>query len=882
MRNNKIFPVLILLLMLAMISAAQPVSKEINSDWKFHKVGNTDWHKAVVPGCIHTDLINNKIISDPFYRDNESKVQWIDKYSWEYKTEIDADDKLISRQNIELDFKGLDTYAEIFLNDQHILSTDNMFCEWNVDVKKILVEGKNSMRILFHSPVAMGILSRDKFNVEAPLGYNLELTNTDWPNVGPYMRKAGYMFGWDWGPKLTTSGIWRPVFLKAWDNARITSLQIVQDDVTPKMASLSAIFSVEANSSFDANLNLSYSLNGKTINVNPTQVKLNEGKNEVKIQFAVNNPSLWWPNGLGDHPLYEITGILKRENIDIDKIQTHAGLRKVRLVQTPQPDGGKSFYFEVNGLPVFAKGANYIPSDIFPSRVTDSHYEEIINAAVNANMNMLRVWGGGIYENDIFYDLCDRNGIMVWQDFAFAIYQMPDYPEFYESIKKELKDNIERLRNHPSLVLWSGNNETELIWDLLMKSFFGLPVENTSGMGALSNLLKLLPKSDSINPNVAARVMKAYDSVFYHFIPEALQKYDNNSHDYWPSSPAGGWKKTMTMSAPQSGDMHFYIAVVNLPFKAYLETRSHFFSEHGFQAWPDKNVVYNFTSTSDRDKNSPVMKAHNKAMGGNPMLDKYIAMSYRAPKDFDSYLYVSQVLQAEGMKMALETHRRWMPYTMGSLFWQMNDVWPVASWSCLDFQNNPKAFYYTAKKAFNPVIVVPANYKNDFTLNVVSDKRESFSAKAEMKIVDFNGKVLWTKNVPVNIPANTSKECFKINTNELVNKMDTTQIVFSVKLLKGDKLIASNVCYFSEPKDLKLLKPEITRAVKETADGYSITLTADKLVKDLYLDTDLKGWFSDNSFDLLPGEKVTVSFKTKEKVENFGEKLKLFSLTDSY
>lgn len=257
-------------------------------------------------------------------------------------------------------------------------------------------------------------------------------------------------------------------------------------------------------------------------------------------------------------------------------------------------------------------------------------------------------------------------------------------------------------------------------------------------------------------------------------------------------------------------------------------------------------------------------------------------MSYRAPKDFDSYLYVSQVLQAEGMKMALETHRRWMPYTMGSLFWQMNDVWPVASWSCLDFQNNPKAFYYTAKKAFNPVIVVPANYKNDFTLNVVSDKRESFSAKAEMKIVDFNGKVLWTKNVPVNIPANTSKECFKINTNELVNKMDTTQIVFSVKLLKGDKLIASNVCYFSEPKDLKLLKPEITRAVKETADGYSITLTADKLVKDLYLDTDLKGWFSDNSFDLLPGEKVTVSFKTKEKVENFGEKLKLFSLTDSY
>ena len=882
MRNNKIFPVLLFLLMVAIHSAAQPVSKEIDSDWKFHKVGNGDWHKAVVPGCIHTDLINNNIIQDPFYRDNESKLQWIDKYSWEYKTEIDVDEKTISKQNIVLNFKGLDTYAEVFLNDQHLLSTDNMFCEWNEDVKKVLVKGKNSLRILFHSPVAMGILSRDKFDIEAPLGYNLELTNTDWPNVGPYERKAGYMFGWDWGPKLTTSGIWRPVFLKAWDDARIVSIQIVQDEITPKKASLSAIFSVEANSSFDADLDLSYSLNGKTLAVNPTRVKLNDGKNEVKIQFTVNNPSLWWPNGLGDHPLYEINGILKRENTEIDKIQTHAGLRKVRLVQTPQPDGGKSFYFEVNGLPVFAKGANYIPSDIFPSRVTDKHYEEIINAAVNANMNMLRVWGGGIYENDIFYDLCDRNGIMVWQDFAFAIYQMPDYPEFFESIKKELKDNIERLRNHPSLVLWSGNNETELIWDLLMKSFFKLPVENASSMGDLSKFLKLLPKSDSINPNVAARVMKAYDDVFYGFIPEALKKYDYNTHDYWPSSPAGGWKKTMTMTTPQSGDMHFYIAVVNLPFSAYLETRSHFFSEHGFQAWPGKKIVYNFTSESDRDKNSAVMKAHNKAMGGNAILDKYIAMSYRAPKDFDSYLYISQVLQAEGMKMALETHRRWMPYTMGSLFWQMNDVWPVASWSCLDFENNPKAFYYTAKKAFKPIIVVPCNYKNNFTLSVVSDKRDSFSAKAEMKILDFNGKVLWTKNVPVNIPANTSRECFKINTNELVKNMDTTQIVFSVKLLKGDNMLANNLCYFSEPKNLKLLKPEITRVIKETGDGYSITFTTDKLVKDLYLDTDLKGWFSDNCFDLIPGEKVTVSFKTNEKTDNFGEKLKLVSLTDSY
>jgi beta-mannosidase len=881
MKNRKVYPILILFLMYFFGSAAQPVSREINSGWKFHKVGNTDWYKAVVPGCVHTDLISNKIIQDPFFRDNESKLQWIDKYSWEYKTEFIVDSKIISRQNIELDFKGLDTYAEVFLNDKHLLSTDNMFREWHADVRNVLVEGKNSLRILFHSPVAMGILSRDKFNIEAPLGYNLELTNTDWPNVGPYMRKAGYMFGWDWGPKLTTSGIWRPVFLKAWDDAQILSLQILQDEVTPKQASVTAVFAIKANSSFSANLNLSYSLNDKTVHVDPTQVMLNEGNNEVKLRFMVNNPSLWWPNGLGDHPVYQIDGILSKGNIEVDKIKTNAGLRKVRLVQDPEPDGGKSFYFEINGIPVFAKGANYIPSDIFPSRVTDKHYEEIINAAVNANMNMLRVWGGGIYENDIFYDLCDRNGIMIWQDFAFAIYHTPDYPEFIESVRQELKDNIERLRNHPSLVAWCGNNETEVIWDLLLKAFFKLPVEG-AGLGNLSNLLKLVPKSDSINPDVTARVMKAYDDLFYNIIPEAIQKYDNNSHDYWPSSPMGGWKKPMTITGPQSGDMHYYIAVVNQPFSAYLETRSHFFSEHGFQAWPNKQIVYNFTSATDRDKNSAVMKAHNKASGGNALLDKYIAMSYRAPKDFDSYIYVSQVLQAEGMKLALETHRRWMPFTMGSLFWQMNDVWPVASWSCLDFQNNPKPFYYTAKKAFDPVIVVPANHKNDFSVSVVSDKRESFNAKAEMKILDFNGKVLWSKNVSVSMPANTSKEWFKTKTSELVAKMDTTQIIFSVKLKNGDKLLASNVSYFSEPKNLNLPKPEITKSITENADGYLITLSSDKLAKDICLDTDLKGWFSDNCFDLLPGEKVTVIFKTKEKTNNFGEKLKLFSLTDSY
>jgi beta-mannosidase len=874
--------VLVFLLMPAaqLLAQPSPLVKEINTGWQFHKVGTNDWHEAIVPGCVHTDLMANKIIPDPFYRDNESKVQWIDKNSWEYKTTLTVDKATLARQNIEINFKGLDTFTEIFLNDQHILTTDNMFREWSTDVKKILVEGSNTLRILFHSPVVMGILSRDKFNVEAPVGYNLDfIANSDWPSVGPYERKAAYMFGWDWGPKLTTSGIWRPVYLKAWDNARITALQISQDSVSSKKALVTTLFTIESASAFEGKLDLSYSLNGKNTEVGQRIINLKKGMNEVMINLAINNPALWWPNGLGDHPIYEFTGSLTSGQNEIDRFKAHTGLRTIKLVQKPEKEGGKSFYFEVNGIAVFAKGSNYIPSDVFPSRVTDKHYEELISAAAEANMNMFRVWGGGIYENDIFYDLCDKNGIMIWQDFAFAAHS-PDYPEFQESISTELKDNIQRLHNHPCIALWCGNNEVDLVWNLLMKKYFGFELSKEANL--LSSLLAYLPPAGKVDPKVTERVMKAYDDIFYKIIPDAIKKYDFNSHDYWPSSPMGGYREPMTVNKPQSGDAHYYVAYVNKPFSNILETQSHFFSEHGFQSWPGRKVVYQFTSPEDRDKNSAVMRAHNKALIGNSVLDKYIKMYYKAPKDFDSYIYVTQLLQDDCMKLSLETHRRRMPYTMGSLYWQLNDVWPVASWASIDFQNNPKGLYYIVKKTFNPVIVVPSNFKNEFMVNVVSDSREAFKAKMEMNILDFSGKTIWSKTIPVNMGANTSTAFFKAKTNELLNKLDTTQIVFSVKLLKGNQIIASNLCYFSAPKDLKLQNPVITKLVTVTELGYSITISSDKLARDLYLDTDEKGRFSDNYFDLLPGEKVTVNFKTKEKIENFGDKLKLFSLTDSF
>lgn len=879
MKTKIFFSILFIMLFFQGFSQQTSVKIELNNNWKFHKVGTNLWYDATVPGCVHTDLLTNELIPDPFFGENEADLQWIDKFSWEYKTKFSIDESVYRKQHIELDFKGLDTYAEVFLNGKQILTTDNMFSEWQTDIKPLLNTGENTLRVLFHSPVVMGLLSRDKFNLEAPFGYNFEFLPSEWPNWAPYVRKAAYMNGWDWGPKLTTSGIWRPVFLKAWDNVKIKTLDIVQNEHTEKKAEVTAIIKVKSSVSAEAKINVSFQLKNKEVKTVSLPIQLHKGENTFETEILIDNPQLWWPNGLGEQPLYTCTCKLIMNNEVVTTSKTKIGLRTVKLVQEPQADGGKSFYFEVNGSPVFAKGANYIPSDIFPSRVTYDHYEEIIKAAADAHMNMLRVWGGGIYESDIFYDLCDKYGIMIWQDFAFAIYHTPDYPEFLASIQKELKDNITRLRNHPSIVLWCGNNETEMVWEMLMKKFFGYKID------ANNNLLEELipfPVSENVDPEVTARVEKAYDHIYYKLIPEAIEKYDYNSHNYWPSSPMGGWKKPVTAAKPQSGDLHFYIAMLNLPFSAYQETPSRFFSEHGFHAWPDKKAVYEFTNPEDRQIDSPVMNAHNKELSGNALISKYILMYYREPKNFDSYIYLSQAVQAEGMKLALETHRSWMPYTMGTLYWQINDVWPGATWASMDYKNRLKPLHYKVKKAFAPISVIASDFKNEFKVNVVADQMKSFKAKIEMKITDFDGKVLWNKSVPVEVQPNNSVVCFKTETSQLLENINIKDAVFTVKLKKGKKILSSNYLYFTEPKNLELKQPEIKKEIVKTESGYSVTLSANTLVKNLYLDFDGEGKFSDNFFDLFPGESSTVHFIPNDETDNFSNRLKLFSLIDTY
>lgn len=854
---------------------------EIKENWKMHKVGTNAWYNATVPGCVHTDLMANNVIADPYFKQNEKKVQWIDKCSWEYATEFNVSKSLLDNQNIEINFKGLDTYADVFINEQHILTADNMFVDWRVDVKDVLKEGTNKLRILFHSPIVMGLLHKDTWNIEAPLGFNMDFGPnipgaTDIPSVIPFVRKGAYMFGWDWAPTLTTSGIWRPVYLEAWNTSRINSIEIVQKNISAKKAEL--VLNAEIQSDEDAEATLSFTYNSGNLSkeIAPVMASLKKGANTIPVHITIDKPQLWWPNGMGEHPVYKFEARLSDKSGEIDRLATKTGLRTVRLVTDPD-QYGKSFYFEINGVPVFAKGADYVPTDIFPSRTTPEHYITLLKSAADANINMLRVWGGGIYESDLFYDLCDEYGIMLWHDFDFAIYMGPADEPFMKSIAHELTDNIIRLRNHPSIVLWCGNNETELIWNMVVKRFFGLKGEPMM-MSILSDLFKMIPITP-VKQETTDNVLKSYSDLYYKLIPETLKKYDLNNRPYWPSSPCGGWQ--VPYSSTQ-GDMHYYIAYMNARFEEYYSVKSRFFSEHGFQSFPDFNTVKKFSTSEDWNYLSPVMQHHQRAMGGNQVLDKYMKMYYHYPKNFESYLYVSQVMQADVMRLSFETHRRSRPYTMGTLYWQLNDVWPVASWSSIDYLNNWKALHYQVKRSFANVILAPVYYNNSFKLYMVSDSLKNLNATAEMKIIDFDGKELKKITIPASIGANTSKLLYEKTAAEVVNGIDTTRAVCILNLKQGKKVLTTNYCYFAAPKNLNLPKVQIIKTVSEVTGGYKIELSADKYARYVFLSTENQGFFSDNYFNIVPGEKKTVVFKTDKKLSDFNSQLKIMSLSDTY
>ena len=807
--SNYKLRLLLLLLWFSTVTLAQNSARNLGKEpWNFRKGNDNQWFPAKVPGTVHTDLLANKLIPDPFIGANEKQLQWIENEDWQYQTTFTISKTELKHQNVILQFDGLDTFAEVYLNGAKILSADNMFRTWKVDVKRVLKVGQNKLQITFASAVKKGKEEAKKLPYTLPGDEKV------------FTRKAQYHFGWDWGPRFVTAGIYKKVVLRFWDNAILSQVKTNQDLTDKTLAKV--VFSVDINTNKVGQYQLK--INDKT-----EEIQLQKGQNTLSFSYEIKNPKLWWPNGLGEAHLYPFDIHLIKDMQVIDSQKVTLGLRTIELVQE-KDDIGKSFYFKVNGQPVYMKGANVIPPDSFLPRVTDSVYQSIVENAVDANMNMLRVWGGGVYADDAFYEACDKNGILVWQDFMFACAMYPGDEAFLENVKQEVVDNVTRLQNHPSIALWCGNNENDEGW------------HNWGWQ-----------KQYKYSEADSTKIWNDYQKLFHDLIPKTLDSLlPKNENRYWPSSPSIGWGRKESLL---SGDAHYWGVWWGLePFEMYEMKVGRFMSEYGFQGLPEKKTFLAFAKSDELNFDSDAVKNHQKHPTGYQTIKEYMARDYQVPTNFEDFIYVSQLLQAEGMKTAIEAHRRAKPNCMGTLFWQLNDCWPVTSWSSVDYYGRWKAFQYEAKRSFNPILVdITANEVN-YEVRVINDEPIPHHITLVEEVMDFNGNPIDGYEVEFDIEAN-SNEVLSATPKENYRAKNLRQMLISVTCTTATGKTSKGLYYFVKPKDLQLTKPNIQIS---KIDDFTYEITSDVLAKNVYLSSEEDTFFSDNYFDILPRQKVTI------------------------
>lgn len=843
----------------AVTTQAVPLRKYLHEGWEFRQVRGVNWYPAKIPGCVHTDLMDNQLIDDPFFRLNERGMQWIDKEDWIYRTSFDVEPAMLSKKNIILDFEGLDTYADVTLNGKKILAADNMFREWRVNVKELLKPEGNQLQIYFHSPIKIAMPKWEA----VPFQYRSSNDQSENGGlfdrkVGVFVRKAGYHFGWDWGPRLVTSGIWRSVVLEAWEDARITDVFYEQQEVTSRAATVHATVEINADNDMQAvvaidNCTDNYQLSQKT-------VKLQKGVNKVPLSFTIKQPKLWWTNGLGEAFLYSFSVMINADGQEIDRFDRKIGLRSLKVITKPD-EYGESFYFELNGQPIFAKGANYIPCDNFLTRVTDSIYDKTILDAVKANMNMLRVWGGGIYENDIFYELCDKYGILVWQDFMFACSVYPSEGELLENIRQEAIDNVRRLRNHSCIALWCGNNECLDAW-------FNWNWKRTY---------------DKQNPEWSKIIWNQFKELYFVTLPKVVEEYHPGAC-YRKSSPYSDDEGTRNHKV---GDMHYWEVWQGLkPLSHFMKERSRFFSEYGFQSFPDFESIKRYApKQEDWELTSEVMMSHQRGgVSANKRINDFLLKEYKAPKDFRTFVYMSQLLQADAIKMAMEAHRRDMPYCMGSLVWQHNDCWPVASWSSRDYYGRWKAQHYFTVKSFDDILISPMMDENRLKIYAVSDRLQHTSGVLTIKSIRLDGQIIEQKQQKINIQANTSTVVWEADLTTLLGNAGEGNAV--VYMTYQDKLGRKYTNIYFPVKQQQMCYPKVVFStdIAPMEGGYEVTLRSDVFARGVYLtiEGDIDSFISDNYFDLMPQEDAKLKIYTKLSLSEFEQKLKVASFSDMY
>lgn len=810
----------------------------LNTGWEFSQAGTGKWMTGVVPGTVHQDLIRHELLPNPFYGTNEQKIQWVENEDWEYKTSFILSEDQLKRDGAQLILEGLDTYADVYLNGSLLLKADNMFVGYTLPVKSVLRQGENLLHIYFHSPIKQTLPQYESngFNYPADNDHHEK-------HLSVFTRKAPYSYGWDWGIRMVTSGVWRPVSLRFYDVATIGDYHVNQLELTDDKARLSNELQINSilPKQTEAELKITVSLAGQKVSEVKEPILLQPGINNFTLPVEVTNPVRWMPNGWGEPTLYDFSSQIVCNNQVVAE-QTHRiGLRTIRLVNEKDKDG-ESFYFEVNGIPMFAKGANYIPQDALLPNVTAQRYETLFKDIKEANMNVVRIWGGGTYEDNLFYDLADENGILVWQDFMFACTPYPSDPTFLKRVAEEAEYNIRRLRNHPSLAMWCGNNE-------------------------ILEALKYWGYQKKFTPAVYQGMMDGYDKLFRELLPAKVKELDADRF-YVHSSPyLANWGRPESWGI---GDSHNWgVWYGQKPFESLDTDLPRFMSEFGFQSFPEMKTIATFAAPEDYQIESEVMNGHQKSSIGNALIRTYMERDFIVPEKFEDFVYVGLVLQGQGMRHGLEAHRRNRPYCMGTLYWQLNDSWPVVSWSSIDYYGNWKALHYQAKRAFQPILINPLQQNDSLSVYLLSDKLEDMEQMTlEMKVIGFDGKKLGKpmQLKSLIIPANTSRCIYQSKLDACVPAGERQRSFMKLILKdKSGRTVAEAVHFFAKTKDLLLPDTNISYKMKQTDGKCELTLSAGSLAKDVFIEIPLQGArFSDNFFDLLPGERKTITITSPQ------------------
>ena len=748
---------LLLLLLFAFMGCQQAESQNVieqslNQGWTLTGDTLSIKMQVDVPSVVQQSLYENGLIPHPYLGTVENELLWISDHVWDYALRFDVDEGLLEKEVVELVFEGLDTYADISLNGYELISTDNQFREWKVDVKRYLKEKDNLLEVHF---TGYDSVMTDLYEQVLPI----------LPEKYAVSRKAPYQHGWDWAPKYKNVGIWKPVKLMAWNEARLETANVVTRIADTERAML--LLNLLVDNATDGEYEVVVSTDSTTLS--NTSFNMSKGRRQKVFPVFIENPQLWWPNEMGEQPLYDFEVVLKKGDRVLDTKKIKTGIKTFEMVDEPDSIG-RAFYFKVNGVPMYAKGANYVPEEMIETWINADNTLKLLRMAKDAHFNMLRVWGGGIYPSDDFFNICDSLGILVWQDFMYAGTMYPGDVTFLDNARIEAEEQIRRLASHPSLALWCGGNE-------ISEGYYNWGWQKSLGWSEEDD----------------QAIKEGYDQLFKGILPWAVEIYDG-TRPYWPSSPSKGWGRPESLT---EGDVHYWgVWWGEQPYEMYREKVGRFNSEYGYQSYPDYSTLQKIAQGKPLNKDAKVIEAHQKHPRGTRQIDDFIKRYYPnvRPKDFEEYVHLSQLSQAYGMEIAIEAHRTAKPYNMGTLYWQLNDAWPVTSWSSIDYYGNPKVFFERLKTLYAPVLL--SLDRKDYGVFITSDLMRSIDGTLSVTVCDLEKHPLFEQKVKVEMDANENRKYTVEGLGDYLRNADLQKVYVKLQLTEGDTLTAERKCYF--------------------------------------------------------------------------------------